>query len=68
MKTTEQWLQDKLFLYKDDPKETLEDMLVTTTGIIDRFLKDPESKLHKGLLETCVEHHKLFLKEIGIII
>jgi hypothetical protein len=68
MQTTEQWLEDQLIFYKDDPRETLEDMLVNTTDIIKRFSKDPTRKMNQDLLETCLKHNELFLKEIGITV
>jgi hypothetical protein len=64
MMTTEEWLKDKLFLYKRNPKETLEDMLSTTTDVIEQYIKSPNVAT-KGVLEVCMEHNKLFLDKIA---
>lgn len=65
MITTEQWLKDKVFLYKKNPKQTLEDMLSTTTDVIEQYIKSP-SVATKKLLEVCIEYNKLFLNKINI--
>lgn len=65
MITTEQWLKNKVFLYKRNPKQTLEDMLSTTTDVIEQYIKSP-SVATKGVLEVCMKHNELFLDKISI--
>ena len=67
MRTTEQWLEEKVSAYNENPKETLEDMLSTTTDVIEQFIKSPNSKATKGLLDACMQHNKLFLQKVGIV-
>lgn len=63
MKTTDQWLNEKLAAYKNDPQEALLEMLITTTEVIEQCLQNP-SQASKGLLEVCVEHNNLFFNSI----
>lgn len=63
MKTTDQWLNEKLAAYKNDPQEALLEMLITTTEVIEQYLQNP-SHASKGLLEVCVEHNNLFFNSI----
>ena len=54
MITTEQWLEE------------LEDMLSTTTNVIEQYIKSP-SIATKGVLDFCMQHNKLFLQKVGIV-
>lgn len=67
MRTTEQWLEEKVSAYDENPKEALEDMLSTTTDVIEQFIKNPDSHTTKGLLDACMEHNKLFFQRVGIV-
>ena len=67
MRITEQWLEEKISAYNENPKEVLEDMLSTTTDVIEQFIKSPNSKATKGVLDACMEHNKLFLESVGIV-
>jgi hypothetical protein len=67
MKTTEEWLKEKVWKYEQDPKETLKDMLITTNDIMFQYKNNPTSKAAKGVFDACIEHNKLFLIEVGII-
>ena len=64
--TTEQWLETKLQQYEQNPQQTLEEMLVSTTEIIDQH--NPKSIASVYLLESCLEHNKLFLIKSGILL
>jgi hypothetical protein len=66
MKTTEQWLEEKVSTYNENPKEALENMLSITTDVIDQYVKSP-SIATKGVLDACLEHNKLFLQKVGIV-
>lgn len=66
MRTTEQWLEEKVAAYNENAKESLEDMLSTTTDAIDQYIKNP-SIATKGVLESCVKHNKLFLQKAGVV-
>lgn len=59
MQTTDQWLNEKLAAYKNNPQEALLEMLITTTEVMEQYLQSP-SLASKGLLEVCVEHNNLF--------
>lgn len=63
MKTTKQWLDEKLDEYRSDPKYTVEDVLTATTNAIEQYVKGP-SAATKGLLISCLEHNRLFLEAI----
>lgn len=65
MKTTEQWLEEKVSAYNENAKEALEDMLSTTNDVIEQYIKSP-SITTKGVLDACMEHNKLFLQKIQI--
>lgn len=67
MKNTETWLKEKLADYANNPVETLEDLLGKTNDTIEQYIKSPESKAAKGVLESCLEHNNLFLREINLI-
>jgi len=64
--TTEQWLKEKVSAYNENPKEALEEMLSTTTDVIEQYVKG-QSNAAKGVLDACLEHNKLFLQKVGII-
>jgi hypothetical protein len=66
MRTTEQWLEEKVSAYNENPKEALEDMLSKTTDVIEQYTKSP-SIATKGLLDACLKHNKLFLQKVGIV-
>ena len=67
MRTTEQWLEEKVSAYNENPQEALEDMLSTTTDVIQQFVNNPKSIAAKGVLDACLEHNKLFLQKVGIV-
>ncbi len=67
MRTTEQWLEKKVSAYNENPKEALEDMLSTTTDVIQQFVNSPNSIATKGVLDACLEHNKLFFQKVGIV-
>lgn len=67
MKTTEQWLQEKVSAYNENPKEALEDILIATTNVIQQFINNPNSIAAKGVLDACLQHNKLFLEKVGIV-
>lgn len=66
MRTTEEWLEEKISAYNKNPKEALEDMLSTTTDVIEQYIKNP-SIATKGVLDSCLVHNKLFLQKVGIL-
>lgn len=66
MRTTERWLEEKVLAYNENPKEALEDMLSTTTDVIEQYIKSPSIST-KGVLYACLEHNKLFLQKVGIV-
>ena len=66
MITTDQWLDEKVSAYNENPKEALEDMLSTTTHVIEQYTKSPTIAT-KGVLDACLEHNKLFLQKVGIV-
>ena len=67
MKTTEDWLKEKVWEYKQDPKEALENMLATTNDVMLQYKNNPTSKAAKSVFDACIEHNKLFLMEVGVI-
>lgn len=67
MRTTEQWLEEKVSAYNENQKEALEDMLSTTTDVIQQFVNSPNSIAAKGVLDACLSHNKLFLQKVGIV-
>ena len=66
MKTTEQWLEEKVSDYNENLKEALEDMLSTTTDVIEQYIKSPNIAT-KGVLDACMEHNKLFIQKVRIL-
>lgn len=64
MRTTEKWLEEKVWEYNEDPKEALRNMLSTTTDVIEQYIKNPNIAT-KGVLDACMEHNKLFLQKVG---
>lgn len=67
MKTTEDWLKEKVWEYEQDPKEVLENMLATTNDVMLQYKNNPTSKAAKGVFDACIEHNKLFLIKVGVI-
>ena len=65
MKTTEQWLEEKIEDYNENPDEALKDRLLSTIILIEQYVKSP-SRTTKSMLDSCLHHNKLFLKEIGV--
>ena len=65
---TEKWLREKIKDYNIDPKQTLEDMLESTTYVMTQYNNNPNSKVAKGIFESCIKHNKLFLKKISLFI
>lgn len=63
MKTSEQWLEENLLEYKENPEETLEGMLVITNIVIEQYFKNP-SRATKDVLEELLKHNKLFIEKI----
>ena len=66
MRTTEEWLRDKLFEYGKGPQETIGGMLATTNEVITQYLNNQTFKTAKEL-DICIKHNRLFLSEVGII-
>ena len=66
MQTTQEWVKEKVLAYNQNPKELLEDMLSITNDVIEQYINSPNIA-QRGLLESCLEHNKLFLLEVGII-
>jgi hypothetical protein len=66
MRSTEQWLEEMISSYNENPKEALEDMLSSTTSVIEQYVESP-SAASKGLLDSCLKHNKLFLQAVGIV-
>jgi hypothetical protein len=56
----------KCFITVSELRGTLEDMLSTTTDVIEQYVKSP-SIATKGVLDACLEHNKLFLQKAGIV-
>ena len=67
MKNTKDWLKEKLREYKQNPKEALENMLITTNDVMTQHRNKPTSITAKGIFDACIEHNRLFLIEIGVI-
>lgn len=67
MNTTEEWLKEKFWEYEQDPKEALGNMLAITNDVMIQYKNNPTSKAAKGVFDSCIEHNKLFLIEIGVI-
>lgn len=63
MQTTEQWLDEKIFEYRKDPTGTLLDMLERINDVATQYLNSP-SLATKGVLESAIRHHELFMKKI----
>lgn len=64
MENTNEWLENKLIMYNKNPKETLEDLLLSTIDVMIQFKNNPTSKTAKGVFESCIEHNELFLNTI----
>lgn len=67
MKTTADWLKEKVWEYEQDPKEALENMLATTNDVMLQYKNNTTSKASKSVFDACIEHNKLFLIEVGVI-
>lgn len=67
MKTTEDWLKEKIWEYNQDPKDVLENMLATTNDVMLQYKNNPTSKAVKGVFDACIECNKLFLIEAGVV-
>lgn len=67
MKTTEDWIKEKIWEYEQNPKETLEDMLATTNNIMLQYKNNPTSRAAKGVFDACIEHNNLFLIKINVL-
>lgn len=67
MRTTEDWLKEKVWEYNENPKEALENMLVITNDVMLQYKNNPTNKAAKSVFDACIEHNKLFLIEVGII-
>ena len=67
MKTTEDWLKEKVLEYEQDPKEALKNILATTNDVMLQYKNNPTSIAAKGVFDACIEHNKLFLIEVGVI-
>lgn len=64
MRSTEDWLNEQLENYNEDPITSLSDILYTTIDVTEQFLNNPNSNAAKGLIESCLKHNKLFLQKI----
>lgn len=65
MKNTKNWIFEKLQEYKDNPIETLEDMLINVSDIMVSYRIDPSNKAVSGLYDSCIKHTNLFLEKIS---
>ena len=65
MKTTEDWLKEKIEDYDENQSAALKDILLSTTLVIKQYIESP-SELTKSVLDSCLLCNKLFLKNIGI--
>ena len=61
--TTEEWVSEKLSDYSKNKQETLEDMIITTTEILNQYIGSENSKASKGVLKNCLKHNIIFLKK-----
>jgi hypothetical protein len=66
-KYTKHWLKQKVLEYEQNPIETLENMFAVTNDIMIQYKNNPTSKAAKGVFDSCIEHNKLFLVEIGVV-
>ncbi len=64
---TENWLNEKISDYEDNPTEALEDILSYTHDVMIQYQNDPTSKAAKAVFDSCIDHNKIFLIEAGII-
>ena len=67
MKTTEDWIKEKVWEYEQAPTEALGNMLATTNDVMLQYKNNPTSKASKDVFDACIEHNKLFLIEVGVI-
>ena len=61
--STEEWINEKVDDFNKDKLETLEDLLITTTDVIKQYVTSP-TRATKGVLESCLNHNTLLLKEL----
>jgi hypothetical protein len=57
----DKWLEDKKFRYSFNKEMCYQDILSSTTSIIDQFLKSPY-QAQKGVLESAVKCNEIFLE------
>lgn len=55
------WLEDKKQRYSENKEECYNDILSSTTSVIDQFLKSPY-QAQKGVLESAVKCNEMFLE------
>ncbi len=67
MITTEEWIEEKIRAYNENPKEALEEMFTTTNDVIEQYLNNPNSVACSELIITCCKHNKLFFEKSGIV-
>jgi len=63
---SEKWLNERMESYDNDKQEALFDMLVRTTEVIGQFVGSHESSATKRLLESCMEHNRLFINKVNL--
>jgi len=64
MQTTEQWLDEKIFAYNEDPKETLEIMLQIFT---DEVPKEGRSRVGKTYIDYVYLNKQIHASELNDI-
>ena len=70
-KTTEDWLEDKIYDYNENKTETLENMLSNTTDVIEKYIENISHTTGiattnaLSVLKSCMKHNKLFFQEVG---
>ena len=67
MRTTEQWLEESVLEFNRNKTEALENMLLTTTNVIEQYHNNP-GRSTNNMLVVCLEHNKLFFKKLGLLI
>lgn len=63
MQKAEHWLEEKLNAHKENPYQTIIEMLLTTNRAIEQFIENPNSKLAKEILESCLAYNNIFLRQ-----
>jgi hypothetical protein len=61
MRDQDKWIEEKLKNYKENPIETLVDLLQNTTDVIEQYRKAPNSLACKGLLQNAEQCNQRFL-------